>query len=444
LWGIFALYQLVRRIWDEQHALAAAIMMSILPGAVFTDRSFLPDPAMVSLVTTSVWMLIVYLQTDKTRYLILSAIIGCLGFLTKIPGMLSGIPMIYATFAILSYRKALNTKRLTIMISTGILALIPVVLYYLWARYLSHTYPPYHFAGSGNWLWDKGLLYFIKNAYFLPNFWNVAIYWMWGVSGVVLVFFGLLYGPPSTASREVKIKGLDSTVVNAPWLFHWWLAGCIFYYFIGSMELVHNPWNFHIFDPVFAALAARALIILSTLTTGTITTISQTVIVRIAIISIFVCFSGYNTLKILYNPHYALKSYYMGLELKKISQPQDLVVTIAEDIGDPVPIYYSQRRGWVFPPADQWAPQELAKEDSTSIRQLEILRSKGADWFGMVIQHHQDIEQNHPQFASYLKDTYPIQIATESFIIYRLIKPETTVSIGLLQQDKPLQEKIKK
>jgi hypothetical protein len=35
--------------------------------------------------------------------------------------------------------------------------------------------------------------------------------------------------------------------------------------------------------------------------------------------------------------------------LARISQPTDLVVTVANAIGDPV-ANYSHRRGWVFPP----------------------------------------------------------------------------------------------
>ena len=35
VWGIFALYQLVRLVWDEKHALVSAAVMAILPGSIF-------------------------------------------------------------------------------------------------------------------------------------------------------------------------------------------------------------------------------------------------------------------------------------------------------------------------------------------------------------------------------------------------------------------------
>jgi 4-amino-4-deoxy-L-arabinose transferase-like glycosyltransferase len=45
LWGIFALYQLVCRVWDTRQGIATAAVMAMLPGSVFVERSFLPDGA---------------------------------------------------------------------------------------------------------------------------------------------------------------------------------------------------------------------------------------------------------------------------------------------------------------------------------------------------------------------------------------------------------------
>ena len=40
LWGIFALYQLVRRIWDEERALLSAAVMALLPGSISSSVRF--------------------------------------------------------------------------------------------------------------------------------------------------------------------------------------------------------------------------------------------------------------------------------------------------------------------------------------------------------------------------------------------------------------------
>src|SRR5436309_15854191 len=86
--------------------------MALLPGSIFIERSFLSDPAMVALMTTSVWMLIVYLQTDRLRFLLLSGVIGTWAVLTKPPGLVVGIAMLYATLTVLRRRHRVNPRRL--------------------------------------------------------------------------------------------------------------------------------------------------------------------------------------------------------------------------------------------------------------------------------------------------------------------------------------------
>src|SRR5688572_23657512 len=35
VWGVFALYKLVNRVWDEMHALASAFVMAVMPLSIF-------------------------------------------------------------------------------------------------------------------------------------------------------------------------------------------------------------------------------------------------------------------------------------------------------------------------------------------------------------------------------------------------------------------------
>jgi hypothetical protein len=437
VWGIWALYQLVRRVWDEKHALAAATMMTLLPGSIFIDRSFLPDPVMVSLVTTSLWMLVAYLQTNRNFYLLLAAVIGCIGFLTKLPGLLAGIPMVYATITILAARKELSFKRLSLMVVVGIVALLPVAAYYLWARHLSLSYPPYHFAGSGNWLWDEGLKEWIKNRYFLESFYSVLEYWLWGIAGIVLVFIGLLFPPPGLHTRQVSLD--NKSYVTAPWLFHWWLAGCAFYYFIGAQELVRNAWNFHIYAPVAAIFAGRALVLLSTTTLAPAGAPLSVSFSRLFVILAITSFCSFRLLKKELYKSYAENSYHLGLALGQISKPDDLVVTLAEDIGDPVAIYYSKRRGWVFPPANKfWAPTELPPEEQDLIKDLENLRRQSADWLGIVATHHQDIQERFPLLVQHLNKTCIKQTQTKDYVIYKILKADEIANAHQVQNNTPM------
>jgi 4-amino-4-deoxy-L-arabinose transferase-like glycosyltransferase len=312
--------------------------MALLPGSIFIERSFLPDPAMVALVTTATWLLVAYLQTDRWPYLILASVIGAWGFLTKITGLIVAIPMLYAMLAILTRRRMLHPSRLATLGTVAVVGLVPVVGYYLWARHLALSYPPYHFAGSGNWLWDNGLREWWNHSYFLPRLYQRFSGWIWTGPVILLVLSGLLCpflkrgraswaGEQEASRNEALVDGL----YKAPWLFHWWFLAGIVYYLIGAQELVDNPWNFHIIDPAAAALTGHGIVALTSFTARRARPfISAGLLLVIAV-------SGQRGLTAMYKP-YAEQSYRLGLALRQLTRRSDLVVTVANAIGDPTAI----------------------------------------------------------------------------------------------------------
>lgn len=406
LWGLFALYQLILLVWDKKHALAGAAMMAIIPGSAFIDRSFLPDPAMVSLTTTGMWLFVLYLKTNKSQHLIWAGIISCLGILSKLPGLIIAIPMMYAFIAVNKRRGTLDFKQIGPVLLTAVLVLIPIISYYLWARHLSLSYPPYHFAGSGNWIWDNWGEMFRKH-FLLGNLKNVFEYWILGFPAIMLLIMGLILSPPDNSGHPSS---------GMKWFFHYLLLGCLFYYFIGATELIKNPWNFHLFLPVISVFCGRVLVVVYNSGRS-----PQSVkLLRVAILVVFMI--GYNVIlmrKQLFINNKALNSYKLGKELNKIKKPGDLVITIAQDMGDPIAIYYSGANGWVFPPADQWAPKQLPVDDSISVKSLKELQKEGADWFGIVDKHYKDIQVNHSELAGYLTSEMSVVKKTDNFVILK-------------------------
>jgi len=418
LWGIFALYQLVRRVWDEKRAIAAAMVMAILPGSIFIERSFLPDPAMVALVTTSLWLLVVYLQTERWHFLFWAGAIGMWGFLSKITGLIIGIPMLYATATILYRQRMLYPRKLITIGVGGVLMLTPVIAYYLWARHLSLSYPPYHFAGSGNWLWSDGLNKWLSQKYFLPQLVDNFTYWLWTWPTIILVGLGLFCRPPGTLDNQEDLPRLE-TQTQAPWLFHWWFVASLIYYVIGAKELVHNPWNFQIMNPVAAALAGHGLVSITSVQTRVVRwipfVIAGTFILIIGLL-------GHTNLKAMYSRPYGEESYHLGLRLRHYSQPGELVVTMASDLGDPNALYYSQRRGWTFPPASNeidWS--KFPEDDSDSIRMFESLQKMGADWLGVANERKKDFWVDHPRLVKYIQNNCRFVEKNKYGVIYQIV-----------------------
>lgn len=433
IWGIFALYQLVRQVWGENYALAGAAVMAILPGSVFIERSFIPDPVMVSLVVTAFWMLVKYLNTDKIHYLILGTLIGTWGFLTKIPGLIIGIPMLYTVFTILSKKHQLNAKKLIPIAISAISILLPVIFYYLWAKHLSETYPPYHLAGGGNWIWDYSLKEWIDKQYYFPALtWNFNR-WIWTQPFTLLVLLGIVLPPPySKYSGEDKKSFSSENLIRLPWIFHWWVLGFSIFYFIGAKELVSNAWNFHSLNPAAAAFAGHALIKINNYLSYLLKKPASLGV----IVTILFLIGGFGQQKLndMYFPPEpewdSTQSYKMGLVLKELSKPGDLVVTIPNDIGEAVPIYYSSRRGWVFPPPLTDINWSKMVEDKQAIQLFEDLRRKGADWFGIVEAHREQLWLEHPVFMEYLTKTCSLVREDPSWgVIYRIPDDDTLMSL---------------
>jgi hypothetical protein len=431
LWGIFALYQLVRRLRGETQAILTAAVMALLPGSIFIERSFIPDPAMVALVVTSLWLLIVYLQTEHLIYLVLAGLIGLLGFLTKITGLIIGLPMAYAVLVIPGRKQILYPRKVIALGLFAFITIVPTIVYYLWARHLSLTYPPYHFAGGGNWLWDEGLQVWWEQSYFLPALeWNFD-HWIWTKPVIVLVLIGLFLHPLKwNLDSEADWRSVNDGS-KALWLFHWWVLAGIIFYLIGAKELVINSWNFHIINPAAAALAGYAIISIASLANRIVR--RPAALTTVAVLLMVIGFSGQTHLHNMYNPPWAsTKSYELGLALREVSAPDELVITIPYGTTEPVAIYYSQRRGWSFPPpwpeVGWWG--DTIDDDNEAIRLFEELRGRGATWLGIVASRHQKLWQNNPEFMGYVERTCELKQQTPDWVIYRILSPDEVVKLS--------------
>ncbi|MBD2082946.1 glycosyltransferase family 39 protein [Leptolyngbya sp. FACHB-17] len=415
LLSIFALYQLVYRAWDQKHAIISATILAIFPGSIYVDRAFLPDPVMVSLMVTSFWLLVAFLQTERIRYLIITSLVAMLGILTKITGIFLGIPILYAVITILRRKRPFPIKQASYIGIAAVIALIPVVAYYLWAGYVSRTYPPYHIAAAGNFVWNDGLNQWLEKGYYIRRLYG-SLKEFWTYPLMALVAVGVFLRPPgsSEASNSNKL----------PWVFHWWIFAIALYYLIGAKQLIDNPHNLNILHPAAAALVARALVV-------TTAAIHRAVGIKGSIAFLLITFlivagNSYYSLKYWTgsnSSNYLREGYELGLALRKVTQPNDLVVTVGPQIGNPIAIYYSQRKGWTFPPAWKgvvwWAEDDL-NDGRKSVSLLKELESKGAKYLGVVHFQKEKIWKNNPELAGYIDRTFPQVQTSESYAIYRI------------------------
>ena len=400
IWGIFALHQVIALVWDQRRALAGAAMLAILPGSLFVDREFLPDPAMVALVTTACWLSLRYLQFGRRRDLFLAALAMTLGFLAKLTGVCVVLAIAYA---IVRCESSPRRRRLLL---AGVPSAIPVLLYYWWAWHLSQTYAPHHFAGSQGFLWNSSLQDWLAQGYFLSGLLR-ELNNIWTTVGLACVAIGLAVRPAAPTSPR--------------WFFHWWLlvsGGC--YFLIGASHLVWQPYNFHLFDPPVAALAGHALISIADFARRSIGLTAS----RIALVAIPIAIglTGVPYLRSVYGTATS-DGHQMGLALRELSEPSDLIVTIPEFAGDPVTLYYARRHGWVFPPASVWPsiPEnwDEAILSTESARWLEGLREQGARYLAIVSTQRDRLWKSNPVLADYVERHFEVRAETSGYVIFR-------------------------
>ncbi len=411
---VFSLHRLTALCWDEMHAHATALAYALMPAAVMIDSSFLPDPAMLALVTLGVWLFVKYWAGGSGWLLPLATVCFSLGVLSKPPGIAAGAVIFYLMACWILEKKR---KQATWVFLSGLLSLTIVGAYFSWAIYLGRSYPPFHVAGTGGYIWDDGFWTYVRDRFYFESLWNTSVLWFYGYPFLVLLAVGL-WMPPSPA-EDPKQRTLSAI----PYV---WLAAAMIVYLAAAGEITSNVWNFHIFHVPVAMFCGHGALLLATLASRGILT-PAVVLRSICIVAVGLAWSTLPLVRTMKKP-IAMKGKLLGEELARLAQPGDLVVAIAPEVGDPVAVYYSRARGWLFPPGGgevEWS--KFVADDATAIAQLEELRAQGADLFGAaknaVDKQDRLFVEHHDGVIDYLDKTATKLVDSDDLLVYRITRP---------------------
>jgi hypothetical protein len=396
LLGIIFLYKLIDLIWNREIAILGSLILAVLPGSVFIDRSFLPDPAMTSLATTSLWLFAKYTYDKKLWSIVLSLIVLTLACLTKPQALTVIFPM---TYLALAQRRELifDHNHIRLIIAVSLLGILIFTTYYLWTLYVGTNFPPYHIAGAGKFIWDDDFSLWLSNWYYLPRILSIVKNYLWGWTVLGLGCVGL------TLPMLVNMR------IEHPWVFHFWGFGLVVDYLIEAKHLSIDLHNLSIASPSAAALSGLGLVIIcrdcmaKLLGERLRRTIYALALLAIAVpgqLHLRKWFDGG------YWPYYEL-----GKELARISEPDDLLVSWGEV---PIAIYYSGLNGWQFPPADVWFYWDKI-DTQQLVGLLESLRKRGAKWL-VITSQYPEID---PLLNEYINLHYELVHDSSAGKIYR-------------------------
>jgi Dolichyl-phosphate-mannose-protein mannosyltransferase len=417
---VASLHNLVLRLRNSWDARAAALVYALLPAAIVIDTSYLPDPAMVALVTLALWLLVKGLQERHPVIIWAASGAGILAILAKLPA-LAVLPA--AFYLVWSVPNNVARRKRAILFGVWLcLAIVLVGSYYSWIIYLGRTYPPYHIAGQG-YIWSDGVTEFMSKLFYTRAALFQARTWLWGWP--IMVLGAVAFCSPSVSGQGCAAGRPETETILAPWIFHVWLGGFALLYLITAREIVEQPWNFHIASPAIAALAGIGFVKVITLGRNNI---EFSTLARAFALIVMILGSSIIGAKEVKRTFLATADYELGNALAKLAGPDELVVVSGGIAGNPVAIYYSRRRGWIFPLPDYYFTVYM-EDGEPAIAVIKDLSRRGARWFGIVksaadlSDPPQTFFQHHGGLLAYLASAHSLEADTSSYQIYKLREP---------------------
>ena len=388
-------FGLVRRILGEVVAVWATFFYAFAPLSIVASRAFMPDMPSLSLAVVGIYFFLRWIEEERFRWLISSALLVSLALLIKLPTAIIGAPLFYLA----SRRDMLpHVPDVQKHVPPGrnffarwelwffaAVALIPSALWYWHAHRIAERFYPYHFFGAGGfrimsaaWYWE------IVRQTALSSL-TLALF--------ALAFLGALAVPRARHSR----------------LFHWWLGVTLLFIFIVGYGNRHQWYQLPLVPiaAVFAGcacawVAARARFPRALLGLGAV------------LLAGSFALSSYYCVQPLYRPAAAsLRN--LGLELDEATTANALIIAATD--GDPTVFYYAHRKGWHFLGDGVYDGNPL--DSAQIIANLEKLRSRGATHLVFYAGTQWWLDY-YKEFADHLATNATLVEQTREFTIYKL------------------------
>jgi hypothetical protein len=342
------LYFLVKKVSNERSALFAVVFYTLAPLSIFAARSFMPDTASLSCSIIAVYLFRLWLDQERDLRLFAGLCLATtLSILIKLPAVMLGLPLLYMSWTKYGPRLFFQ-RRLWVY---AILSLIPPLIWYVHAYFISITYFPYHMFGSG-------LVKTIEIDKYGKIFLNTLTLNLTPVTSVFMVI-GIILPTDKQFGR----------------LFHWWLVAIIAFVVIIGEGNFRHAWYQLPLVPVAAAFAGVALDFTLAILDRTYHSRPIPIVTVLSLLTLL-SYLSYFYVKPLYSA-WAIPSFKAGDEINRIAPPRSLIIVPGS--GDPTTIYHSKRRGWHFLGDGRIGSYPANSE--LAIRDVENLRRRGAAYF---------------------------------------------------------------
>lgn len=382
---LLLVYLFARRLYGENFALVAFLFVALSPLGLAISRSIQPEATMVFASTGAIFLYYFYSVTRQLRYFIGSALCLFLAIGTKFFNAYAFIPIFYIAWHRNGQRIFFEGKNYIYVL----VACLPLVWYFfMWRAGLEMDLPylPYRYLTPGFHAEDALTESFPLWPYFLKTT-KVFLLHLLSPLGAFLFFVGVFRKPRTFEDRLLWV----------------WLVSVVVVLIAGWKTVIQHPYYEVSLVPVCGFFVAKGFCAVAKRWQGIKKPFFLVPLILLEIASLFYYYRG---LYVIPSERMAILEAAHAVESMT---PKESLLLASYETG-PVQLYYAHRRGWTFNVA-------TGGSDETLVRELEIRRSEGAEYF--VISSKYDFISKRG-FEKYLRKNYAVMAESPGFALFDL------------------------
>lgn len=386
--GAFFLYKLTRKYAGTTSGLITLLFYTFNPYIFFYSRAFHVESAMLFFSIAMLYFFSEWIDKGGWWRFTLMTLYATLAFLTKLPTICLGLPLLY--LCLIKYKLNFLTQW-----KLWLFAVLSLLLTFLW--YSHSNYIKTIDGGMSNntlsfkyYVFEYSIYYAIKLSFYKKVFFNEVFEKDLIYVGGVFFVLGIIF---TLKKKELRY-------------IHYWLLAVIIYFFLAAKEVEwHTYYTMPIIVPASVFIGYAISNSLKLITAYKITGIKKIVLQALFVIMVVsLPLISYHKITGIYKTKRLEKDYPVqiaGKIMDETAHENDLVIGCIW--GGPELLYYCNRRGWTM------------DANVCSIERIESLRQEGADYF---VTTKQDVIDS--SVLDYLKKKYEVIGSTNEYLIVKL------------------------
>lgn len=382
--AIYALYKLIKELFDEESALVAIFLFGFSPISIYLGKSANFEMPIIFFNILTIYCFYKWVHTERILYAILANLSFVFSVLFKLPNLYLLLPLSFMGYS--KWRWKFVFKNWLTIIS-----FIIILIGQGWLHHLRIIGPDPNWAHFDLGYNIQSIRQCFTSLESYKKVYSDVLNYALTPLGLVFLIIGFLLKPEN---KNEKI------------LYCWLWGVVIFYLVIPEGFVAHGYYHIH-YLPIAAFFIAKAFLSIVKRNYSKFYFADPKIITIIFALTFLLFSSRYSMpfYKVPENKKYVLKT---AEYVKEKIGPNELIIASVDS--PPTLLYYSNAKGWAI---------DFSDKGRRGIEMLEDLRRKGATYF--VCAYKRELEGNK-EFFKYFIDNYRVVFEDDFCLIVDLRK----------------------